>query len=161
MKCIRIFGYVLLALLFISTVPYAAEAGNVKIYPKQFKPVDPSNPYNYQTPGNLLGDGGEAMYYAVVNLPAGKTVTRLVGFRSSPSTTGSTEFYLNRSRFGVADQPVQIMAHISATGFTGAGADAYDDTTISYPRVKSHFSYYVLVEIEDNNRVTGVKVVYE
>ena len=161
MKCTKILGYVLFALLYISTLPYAAEAGNEKIYPKQFKPVDPSNPYNYQTPGNLRGDGGLVEYTAVVNLPAGKTVTRLVGFRGSPSTTGSTEFYLFRSRFGVSDQPVQTMAHISATGFTGAGADAYEDTSISYPRVNSHFSYYVLVEIGDNNGVTGVKVVYE
>lgn len=160
MKCIRIFGYVLLVLLFISTVPYAAEARNVKIYPDQFKPVNPSDPHNLQSSSYLYGDGGDATYYAVVKLPVGTRVTRVVLFHSSDSVAG-TSCLLYRFQFGAAVPYDRTMASFFCTGNTGNAATAVAYTTISYPKVRSGFRYWVKVDVGNGNRLHGVKVVYE
>ena len=53
------------------------------------------------------------------------------------------------------------MAGIYAPGQTGNEAVAYEDPNIDYPMVKSGFLYYVYVNVGQNARVHGVKVVYE
>ena len=161
MRHVKTSGYVLWALLFISTVPYNAEAGTVRIYPDQFKPVNPSNPDNAQMPVALYGGSGPAQYCAIAKLPVGKSVKRLVAFHSSNVGTSRSSVRLLRSRFGPCEQPSQDLAEVECSGFTGGPVIALHRADISYAEVRAGFRYWVLVDLAPGNNLHGVKVKYE
>ena len=158
MKCTKVFGYVLLALLFISTVPYAAEAASVKIYPHQFKPKAPADTHNRQSPSYLLGSGGTATYYAVVSLPVGKRVRKLILYHSSNSPVNVTSCELYRVRLGEREQSLGTLGVFEDTDLDVV---ARSTTDISPRKVKSGYIYYVELWVANGNRVHGVTVKYQ
>ena len=157
MKYMKTIGYVLLAVLFVSTVPYAAEAANIKIQPHQLKPVDPGNPYNYQEPAHMKGDGGQASYYAVVSLPVGKTITQLTFHHRNDAAVGSVAT-LHRTKFG---QIGEEMARQNTTQDTDDDIVPISTTDINLPKVKAGYTYHVRVTAGNGNFIHGVIVRYQ
>ena len=161
MRYTKAFGYVLLAVLLVSTVPCGAEAASIKIQPHQFKPVDPSDPNTYQEPAHLYSDplpggDGQAQYYAVVNVPVGRRITKVVLYHRGAGS--QTVLLLDRVQTG---QNYQDMATLITTENTSDNVVPVVTTTIDHPLVRAGYTYYVRVVLYSGNYVHGVKVKYQ
>ena len=150
-------GYVVLAVLLVAALPCSAGAASISIRPDQFRPCDPSDPYNYQEPACAKGDGGEAEYFAVISLPVGRTITRLTFYHQGVAGSWS-EVDLLRNQFR---EPEQYVTWVGAIVDTGGGVIERYTGTIDRPLVKSGYTYWVRVIVGHGNAVYGVRVHYE
>ena len=157
MRRTKITGYMLLAVFFVSLVPYAAEAASITVKPHHFKPCVPSDTNNWQTPSEITGSAGYAKYYAVVNLPVGRRVTKLVSYHKG-SGGAFTEVGLYRVRIG---EKYDQIASLNTNLNTGGAFVPVTTTTITHPVVAAGYTYYVWTEVGTNNQVNAVKVKYQ
>ena len=157
MRYARMIGCVVVALLLVSTLPYAAGAAAIRVKPHKFNPCKARDGNNHVMPVYIQGDGGQAQHYALVNLPVGRTITKLTLFYSGPGTDLTTAT-LNRVRLG---EQFQLVAAINAISNTGTDVWSIQQTSIDRPLIESGFTYYVWVEAGTNARVWGVKINYE
>jgi hypothetical protein len=127
-----------------------AGAATVKIRPDQFQPSSES-----VTPFSRVGP---QKVWAIVNLPAGKTIKKLT-FYACNGTGGTSEVTLARAKLGAAPEG---LANAVWDTENYPQIETVTTTDITHPVIEAGYTYFILVEMgNDRSNFLGAQVTYQ
>jgi hypothetical protein len=166
MKTMKACGFVLFAAAVSCAVPHLAEAGAIYIWPYEFgtswdtgissaESADRFVSTGYSISGTQ--EGKRCTLFAPVDLPVGKTVTKLRYYNRGIDGTAHTTASLNRCKMGSSPK---MMAFAQSKGSTGKRTVTVKK--IEYAEVESNYLYFVEITVANQySTIYGVKVHYE
>ncbi len=152
---------VMVVVLFGASV-IGSVAGVKKITPDMFEPYQFDADVGYFKSPKLLRSGSDnsgVIFHAVVKLPVGKIVKKLTHYHKGSISGNYTYAYLYRHLMGENDS--QLIA-VTATSEVTVGFKAFENTDISFAKIKSGYTYYLKVYSHNSTSIIGgVKITYK
>ncbi len=134
-------------------VPAVAQAGSIKIWPDQLKPVIPSSPYQQSV--SVVCNG---IFYAPFTLPVGATITKITYYHMGQTTPAGTS--LNIFRLKMGGHREQLAAG-NSTDSTGEIVPV-DVPTPTDSTIRAGYRYYIgIMSTNENSNFMGVKITYQ
>ncbi len=134
-------------------VPAVAQAGSIKIWPDQLKPVIPSAPYQQSVPAVCNG-----IFYAPLTLPVGAMITKITYYHMGQTTPSGTSLYIFRLKMGGHREQLAGGTSTDSTGeIIRVNVPTPADSTI-----RAGYRYYIGINsINENSNFMGVKITYQ
>ncbi len=134
-------------------VPAVVQAGSIKIWPDQLKPVIPSAPYQQSV--SVVCNG---IFYAPLTLPVGAIITKITYYHMGQTTPAGTSLYIFRLKMGGHREQ---LAGGTSTDSTGE-IIRVDVPTPADSTIRAGYRYYVGINsINENSNFMGVKITYQ
>ena len=131
--------------------PVVVQAGSIKIWPDQLKPMEPNSQY-WQT----VTDISNGYFYAPFTLPSGAKITKVIYYHSG-EIGSSTQVMIYRVRMGT--QPGEL-----AVGFSTDATETIIPVDVVFsgdPIIRPGYRYYIWVYCGSATWFHGVKITYQ
>ncbi len=146
------------SLTLLLALPVVSQAGVAIVWPDSFSVVDSADEV-VKAPDGMRATGAttNAEFVAPVNIPIGRTITRLAYFHLGYNTASGTTVTLYRIWLG---KEAEEMASASSTDDTGTIITVVD-TTIDTPVVAPGYRYFVKAKSVDSDAaILGVRIIF-
>ena len=133
--------------------PVVVQAGSIKIWPDQLKPMVPSGPY--QQAVSIACNG---TFYAPFTLPAGARITKITYYHYGETAPAGTTLGIFRLKMGSEREQLAGGASTDST----AAIIPVDVPITGDPSIKAGYRYYIgVVSDNENSNFMGVKINYQ
>jgi hypothetical protein len=134
MTKVRMLSIPVVMIVVALMIPAITEAGSVKIWPDQLRPVYPNDPYEQ---GAYRAANGT--FYASVTLPPGVTIVKISYFHVGETSPAQTSLGFFRAKMG---KPREQLAGGSSTDSTAVIIPVNVSIT-GDPIIKAGYRYYI------------------
>ena len=133
--------------------PVVAQAGSIKIWPDQLKPMVPSGPYQ-----QTISIACNGTFYAPLNLPVGAKITKVTYYHYGEAAPAGTSLGIFRLKMGNAREQLAGEASTDST----AAIIPVDLPITGDLSIRAGYRYYVgIVSDNENSFFMGAKINYQ
>lgn len=152
MKMVLVMTIGMMALVAL-IMPVQCDAGSIKIWPDQVRPMAPNAAYGQSVDRALNG-----VFFAAITPPVGARIVKVTYYHAGAGSPVSTELQLLRTKIGMGPE---ILAYQSSTDATGDSITV-DVPITGDPVVKTGYRYYLHIRSSNENSLfMGAKIVYQ